>query len=242
MLDVLRLERMEFENMLTRKESATSAGVVNTYAILGGGGHAREVIAFMRREGRVKICGIYDDNEALHGTIIDGVEVKGSMSAMPPFANWLICIGQNEIRKQINERLDPHDLGLAGQPYYPWNEVLVAETAVIGAGSFVGRGAFIGPGVSVGKHCIIQPGVHVGHDAVVGDYAFIGGRVIIGGGVEVGTGVVVGMNSVIAPQVKIGAWSNVMLSSGVIADIPPGMNCGGVPAIVFGKLDRTRIC
>jgi len=244
MLEEVKSERMKIDNMLTRKETGLQGNCmipVTKYAIIGCGGHAREVISFMKQEGRVEICGIYDDNEAMHGTIIDDVRVEGSTSEMPLGVNWVICIGQNEVRKQINDRLDPEDLGSAGIPYYSANEVFVAASTKIGVGSFIGRGAFFGPGVTIGKHCIIQPGVHIGHDATVGGYVFIGGRVMMGGFAEVQTGTVVGMGTIIAPKVKVGAWSNVMINSVVVTDIPAGMICGGVPALLFGKCSKATV-
>jgi len=241
MLDNIKMERMSIESMITCKETTEFPAPVPKYAILGCGGHAREVINLMKQEGRVEICGIYDDNEAMHGTIIGNVRVQGSISAMPDDVNWLICIGQNEVRKLINDRLDPRGLGLAGKPYYPLNDVMLAESSVVGVGTFIGRGTFVGPSVTIGKHCIIQPGAYLSHDAVVGDYVFLGGRVMMGGFAQVGTGTVVGMGVIIAPKVKVGAWSNVLVNSAVITDIPPCMNCGGVPALLFGKCDKTSV-
>ena len=56
-----------------------------------------------------------------------------------------------------------------------------------------------------------------------------------------GEGVVIGMSTVIAPTRKVGAWSTVVVNSAVISDIPEGVACGGVPAIVFGPSGSTKV-
>ena len=68
------------------------------YAIIGGGGHASEVIMEIRREGRCEVVGVFDDNPASHGTLLEGVKVVGDSASVPADADVLICIGQNEVQ------------------------------------------------------------------------------------------------------------------------------------------------
>ena len=54
-------------------------------------------------------------------------------------------------------------------------------------------------------------------------------------------GAVLGMGAVVAPKKVVGAWSTVAFNSGVVTDIPSRVACVGVPAVVFGPTERTRV-
>jgi len=214
--------------------------VVPHYARIGGGGHASEVIMTMSREGRCKIIGVFDDNEASHGCSVQGVRVVGAIASIPVEAHWLICIGQNEVRQKIAEQFDAKGAN-RGSPFWPHNETVVPRDSTVGEGTFIAAGVVIGPRVTIGRHCILQPGCLLGHDVVVHDYAFVGGRAMLAGFAIVEEGAVVGMAAVVAPKVRVGAWSTVMIQSAAVADVPAGVACGGVPAVVFGVSERTKV-
>ena len=226
----------------TQPSAATEVATCQSYALLGTGGHAREIIRAMRREGRCEITGAYDDNPSVHGTRIEGVLVLGGTDTIPsdPNIHCLICVGHNETRKVIAGKLARRGVH-ACPPYWPLNAVDVAESASVGAGTVVGAGAVIGPGAVIGRHCVIQPGALVAHDAVVGDYGFVGGRAMLAGFATVEEGAVIGMGAVVAPKLRVGASSTVMVNSAVISDIPDRVRCGGVPAAVLGPSERSRV-
>ena len=208
------------------------------YAIIGGGGHASEVIMEIRREGRCEVVGVFDDNPASHGTLLEGVKVVGDSASVPADADVLICIGQNEVRKRIAEKLP--ERADRGAPYWPRGECIVAESASVGAGTFIAHGCYIGPRAKVGKHCIINAFANIGHDAVVEDYAFVGGGAMLAGFSEIGEGAILGMGAIVAPKVRVGPWSTVMINSAVVADVPASTACGGVPGVSFGPTERTN--
>ena len=81
----------------------------------------------------------------------------------------------------------------------------------------------------------------VGHDVVIEDYAFVGAAATIGGFAVLDEGAILGMGAVIAPKRRVGAWSTVMVNSAVIADVPSRVACGGVPAVVFGPAECTKV-
>ena len=210
------------------------------YALVGGGGHAREIIMFMRQEGRCEIVGIFDDDVASHGTLVEGVRVVGGTGSLPVGVNLLIAIGQNEVRKKIALKLD--EVGANdGRPFWPRNGALVSESATVGAGTYIGPGVVVGPRASIGRHCILQPGAFVAHDALIGNYAFVGGRAMVAGFSALDEGAVLGMGAIVAPKKRVGAWTTVMIQSAVVSDIPEHVTCGGVPAAVMSESERTKV-
>ena len=96
-------------------------------------------------------------------------------------------------------------------------------------------------GSKVGKHCIINAFANIGHDAVVEDYAFVGGGAMLAGFSEIGEGAILGMGAIVAPKVRVGPWSTVMITSAVVADVPASTACGGVPGVSFGRTERTKV-
>ena len=219
--------------------TATPPGAAPKYALVGGGGHASDIVALIKHEARCEVVGIFDDNPASHGTHVNDVEVLGDTTSVPAGANWIIAIGQNEVRKKIAERCaERANCGLA---YWPIHQCRVAESATIGAGTYIADGVYIGPRAKIGKHVIINGFASIGHDTVVGDFAFVGGGAMLAGFAVVEEGGMVGMGAVVAPKKRVGAWSSVVVNSGVITDIPPHVACGGVHAVVFGPTERTKV-
>ena len=69
----------------------------------------------------------------------------------------------------------------------------------------------------------------------------LGGGAMLAGFAVVEEGAVLGMGAVVAPKKVVGAWSTVAVNSGVVTHVPPRVACGGVPAVVFGPAERTRV-
>ena len=161
----------------------------------------------------------------------EGVKVVGDSASVPADADVLICIGQNEVRRGLPRSCPNAPIAA---PYRPRGECIAAESASVGAGTFIAHGCYIGPRAKVGKHCIINAFANIGHDAVVEDYAFVGGGAMLAGFSEIGEGAILGMGAIVAPKVRVGPWSTVMINSAVVADVPASTACGGVPGVSSG--------
>ena len=179
------------------KPWAVRTGTPPRYAIIGSGGHATDVLMAIAFDGKAVVCGVYDDNPANHGKLIEGVPCRGGSADAPEGASWLICIGQNEVRKKISEKFGETANG--GEPFWPAGASRVSESATVGAGTFVAADVRIHPRARIGRHCILNPGCLIGHDVVVGDYGFVGAHAVLGGHATVGEGAVVGLGCVLAP-------------------------------------------
>ena len=136
------------------------------FALFGGGGYCRELVHQLTHAG-CAIEGIFDDNKLTHGTFVEGVRVAGGKQSVPEGANWILAIGQNEVRKAISESTPQCNAGL---PFIHPSVAYVPESSSIGAGSSICENVRIGPNVKIGKHCIVCFGASIAHDSVVEDY------------------------------------------------------------------------
>jgi len=247
MLLNIQAERTQLQQTMSSVYTSPAAGFYGPttarpaprYALIGGGGHAAEVVMAITLDARAEIAGIYDDNTANHGSLVEGVLIRGGSADPPEDASWLICIGQNEVRKKIAEKIGIR--ANSGVPFWPAVASRVSESASVGAGTFIAADVRVGPRARIGRHCIINPGALIGHDAIVSDYAFVGAHAVLGGNAQVCEGAVLGMGAVIAPGRKLSEWSTAMIGSAVVADVPANMACAGVPAIVTGPSQKTRV-
>ncbi len=195
-------------------------------ALLGGGGHAL-VVADAAAALRVRLAGFYDDDPqapasrdfAHLGTLADAV-------ARAPSA-WIIAIGNLEVRAGVIETMRTHEQGAAAV-IHP--AAVVAPSAVIGRGVFIGPGAIVNARAEIGEHAIVNSGAVIEHECVVGINAHIGPGAAIGGGVHVGANTLVGIGSTVLPGLRIGSASLVGAGAAVIENVSDSQRVAGVPA------------
>ena len=72
-------------------------------AMVGAGGHCSTLICELRDHG-VEPTGCYDDDATKLGRSVEGVAVRGPLSAAPEDARLVLTVGQNEARRAIVER------------------------------------------------------------------------------------------------------------------------------------------
>lgn len=192
----------------------------------------------LRRSAEFRPCGILDDDPALAGRVIHGVQVLGTTSDLAdhPEASVVVAAGRGSVRRAIVERLralgvDDHRYATIVDP-----SVSVPESCSVGAGSILLAGSVLTADVTVGRHVVIMPRVTLTHDDVVEDFGTLCAGVSLGGGVRVGPAAYVGMNAAVREHVRIGAGATVGMSAAVLADVPAGETWFGVPAA--GRSDR----
>ncbi len=194
--------------------------------ILGGGGHAKVVIATLTTMGK-NIAGIYDDDTTKVGQNLLGSEILG----LTPDAGWwedeprqaFIAIGNNALRE-----------GLSALPAH-WvvarhAHAIVHSSVTVNEGSLVCAGTVIQPDATIGRHVIVNTSCSIDHDCVVEDFAHIGPGVTLAGGVTVGRRTFVGAGATIVPGVTLGADVIVGAGSVVLHDVAAGQTVMGVPA------------
>ena len=115
------------------------------------------------------------------------------------------------------------------------DNVVIADGAVVGAGSYVGDDAVIGAGAQLGDDARVQAGVIIGARAVVGARAalglnaVVGRRAVVGDDVDLGEDTVVGRAATVGNDVTVGGGS----SLGYGSTVGDGVNVGD---LVLGSL------
>jgi sugar O-acyltransferase (sialic acid O-acetyltransferase NeuD family) len=200
--------------------------------VIGAGGHARVVIAAMQSAGYV-IDGVLDDDEATHGSVVEGVPVIGVLTLLERYKDVcaVIAIGSNSTRRSIAARF----------PAVQWMVVVhssawIAPSVSLGAGTVVSAGAVVQPGAIVGRHCIVNTMTSVDHDCSLEDFVHLAPGVRLAGNVRVDEGALLGVAAHAIPGVRIGAWSVVGAGSTVVADLPADCVSFGNPARVRRKV------
>jgi sugar O-acyltransferase (sialic acid O-acetyltransferase NeuD family) len=201
-----------------------SKNVPSPICVIGGGGHAKVVIATLREGGRV-IEGVFDDDVAKHGQRVLGHLVLGPISAISPGSAVVIAIGVNAHRRGISDRVASGAWVTAVHP-----SAIVDSTVEVGEGTVIFAGAVVQPESRIGRHVILNTGSRVEHDCEVADYAHLASGVTIAGGVRIGAEAFLGIGSVVLPGRTVGEGATVGAGAVVVRDVPAGATVVGVPA------------
>jgi sugar O-acyltransferase (sialic acid O-acetyltransferase NeuD family) len=114
---------------------------------------------------------------------------------------------------------------------------VVAPSAKLASGVFVGPLAVVSSNGEVGAHAIIHLHASVGHDCLVGEHSSILPGARLSGNVWVGARVVVGSNAFVGAGIKVGDDCRIDALSYVTQDVPDGF-------LVSPRLPRPvkRVC
>lgn len=198
--------------------------------IIGAGGHAKVIANVINKSGDI-VRGFLDDNIEI-GTVIikeKNYKVIGTFEDIVhlqlkyPNAEFIIGIGNNELRKKIAEK---------------YEEILNFYTAIdpnsqialdveIGKGSVIFANACINTSAKIGKHCIINTAAIIEHDNIIEDYVHISPNATLSGTVSVGEMTHIGSGAVIKNNINI--CNNCIIGAGavVVKDIKePGVYAG----------------
>jgi sugar O-acyltransferase (sialic acid O-acetyltransferase NeuD family) len=219
---------------------------VSRLAIVGAGGHGREVLDVVEalnvvaeRDGTdpVAMLGFVADHadDALlarrgvaHLGTVDDL-VAGHIDALSEPAALVLAIGDAATRHQLATRI-------AATPHR-WSEPLVHPAASLGGdvelgqGTVVAAGARITTNVRIGQHVQVNVNAVVSHDCRVGDHATLSPGSLVNGSVTLGEGVFLGTGAVVTPGRRVGDWAVVGAGAVVLADVPDDVTVVGVPAV-----------
>mgnify|MGYP003644079014 CR=1 FL=1 len=174
-------------------------------ALLGYGGHAREVMFQM---GENLPCFVEDNficNSTLPLSQFDPKEYK-----------LMVAVGDSTIRKRLVDNLPP-----STQFFTFIHETVISSKfySAIGEGSFIGAYSIITTNVKLGKHTLLNRGNHIGHDSTIGDYFSAMPGAIVSGNVTIGNNVYMGTNSTIKEKINVTDNVTIGLNSGITKDI-----------------------
>lgn len=160
----------------------------------------------------------------------NGISILKS-SLMPDASSneIIIAIGNNQIRKQISERLSGSTFGNCQH-----KTSLIASNVSIGIGTVILANTVINSDTIIGKHCIVNTSSVVEHDCRLGDFVHLSPKAAIAGNVSIGEGTHIGIGALVIPNIKIGKWCTIGAGTVVIRDVPDHAVVVGNP----GKIIR----
>lgn len=188
-------------------------------ALIGSGGHAREVMSQMS-ESLVRF--------------VDDVFCDGGDPMILPLSSFnpeeyevMLAIGDSIDRAKVLSRLPKNTKFFS---FIHPTAIVFSDTISIGDGSFIGAYSILTCDIKIGKHAILNRGNHIGHDCNIGDCFSAMPGAIVSGGVSIGDVVYMGTNSSTIEKVSI--CSNVIIGAQgcVISDILEEGTYVGVPA------------
>lgn len=176
--------------------------------VIGGGGHAK-VVANTAQICGYKIKGFLDDDQNCKqmlsfsrlGCIDDCIKHTD--------AEFIIAIGNNEIRKRVFQRHSDLKYATLVHP-----NAIIGSNVKVGIGTVVMPGAIVNADTVIGDFCVINSGAVVEHDCNIGNYTFLAPHSTMCGFVTVGDNCWIGAGSTINNVVKI--CRDVTLGSGAV--------------------------
>lgn len=185
-------------------------------ALVGYGGHAREVMAQM---GLKLTCFVDDDY------VVDGTKPISTFN--PKEYSLMVAVANSKDRFDIVQRLPKET------KYFTWvhpTAIIMDDNIDIGEGSFIGANSILTTNIKIGNHAILNRGNHIGHDCIIGDYFSAMPGSIVSGNVRIHDLVYLGTNSSIKEKLTIHSLSTIGLNTGVVKNITEPGVYGGVPA------------
>lgn len=202
-------------------------------AVIGGGGHAKEVIATLQAVGH-RVTAVYDDDAARQGAAVLGIDIAGSVEMFSKNAashdGAVIAIGHNATRRKLSQNVPMRWLSAVHPTAW------VHVTASLGEGTVVFAGAVVQPDCVVGSHAIINTAATLSHDCVLEDFSHVAPGSHLTGGVRVREGAFIGAGSTLLPSIEVGAWTTVGAGSVVTRPLPANVIAFGAPAKVQRSL------
>ncbi len=201
--------------------------------IIGAGGHAHVVAEILSRmkevDNSINPIGFLDDDTRLHGTIILGFPVIGSLKKVENgnYDAFVVAIGNNQIRQKIFVNVAKYVVQSI-IAYHP--KSTIAPDVVVGRGTMICAGVIVNTGTKIGMNNILNTGCTIDHHNIIGSHAHIAPGVHLGGNVTIGDGSLIGIGSVVLPGVRIG--ENCVIGAGAVVhkDVAAGLTVIGNPA------------
>ena len=200
--------------------------------LIGGGGHCKSVLdAVLRSRNYSEI--VITDNDLPVGTSILGCKVVGNDDLLPDlYRNGVtfgfISIGSiksTDVRHRAYERA--YGVGFEF-PIIADPSAIIASSAAIGKGVFIGKNAVVNADAVIGHMAIINTGAIIEHGCKIGEFSHIAVGAVACGNVTIKKGVFMGARSVVTQGVSIGEGVMIGAGSIVLKSVPSYQKIYGI--------------
>ncbi len=201
--------------------------------VIGAGGHARAVIALLRRLDR-EILACVDAAGSSGPDSMAGVPVlRGDDAVLTRepgrvlLANGIASTGRPTVRQAVFERFKSNGYAFATlvDP-----AACVFDDAELGEGCQVLAGAVIQTGARLAENTLVNTRAVVEHDCRIGRHCHVAPGAILSGGVTLGDGCHIGIAAAVLQGLSVGAGGVVGGGAAVVNDVAAGETVVGVPA------------
>ena len=184
-------------------------------ALIGYGGHAREVMAQM---GEQLPCFVDDEY------VIEGTQPLSSFN--PTEYEVIVAVGSSKDRYDIVQKLPKET------KYFTFLHptALIMDVVEIGEGSFIGAYSILTTNIKIGKHALLNRGNQIGHDSTIGDYFSAMPGAIISGNCTIHDCVYVGTNASIKEKITIHSLTTIGSNAAIVKHIEEPGTYIGIPA------------
>ncbi len=196
--------------------------------LIGGGGHAL-VVADAAVACGIPIAGFLDDDA--HAVLATQLGVR-HLGGLREFAgrevqgDFVLAVGDVRIRENLLPSLAIDRT--AGAIVHP--SAIVAASAGVERGVFIGPRAVVNACASIAAHAIINTGAIIEHEVMIGENTHVAPGAIVAGRAVVGHGALLGLGATILPGRRIGDGAVVGAGAVVTCDVAPGVTVAGIPA------------
>lgn len=188
-------------------------------ALIGNGGHAREVIAQMGKPSMVRF--VDDTYWKEESNILPLSQFN------PDEYEVMIAVGDSRARFNISQKLPKET------KYFTFihpTALIMDDNIEIGKGSFIGAYSILTTNIKIGNHTLLNRSVHIGHDSRIGDYFSAMPGSIISGNVIIYDCVYLGTNASIKERLSIHSLTTIGSNATVVKNIEETGIYVGVPA------------
>lgn len=199
-------------------------------ALIGGGGHASDVLGVIESLGLDAEVGLVADMKVDPGRFARrGVEQWGLISELGTLGvtHYVMGIGYSQPRRKVQARLEPFSMTpLTLIHPRAW----VHPSASIGAGTVILAGAIVSALAAIGDHCVIHHNSIVGHDAQLQDFVTVLPGASVSGDTLLEEACVIGSRAVVIEKRIVGPGAVVGAGAVISKDVPADVIATGVPA------------
>jgi len=182
-------------------------------ALIGYGGHAREVMCQMG----TKLPCFVDDEYVTEDTLpLSSLDINKY--------EIMVAVADPRSRYDIVQKLPKKTKFFT---FIHPTALILDDNIEIGEGSFIGAYSILTTNIKLGIHSLLNRSNHIGHDTIIGNYFSAMPGSIVSGNVVIYDLVYVGNNSSIREKLSVHSLSTIGMNSGVVKDIiEPGVYVG----------------